>query len=291
MKKIKFLNGMNAVFALAVVALATTFTSCEKEEFNVNVTPINAQATISPIVLSVENGITTDVTSQATITPTTLSFTGTPALAAKDVEVTATYNGLTTKVTVKIPALQAGQFATLTPTIILQKITTIVADPQETTDVKKETGNVDNTSNYWYYTNVKYVVKSGNKVLENTKVINTTDLTEIAAINSFFGTLKDTYKEEEKTMPEVKVYAQSRTSATVTYTIVKTDYKIVRKAVTKADGAEVVASMTVENYATSTLLIEDNLQIPGHNHAPAGHGHGHGHGDDNNAGGGIVIPD
>lgn len=44
MKKIKFLNGINAVFALAVVALATAFTSCEKEEFNVNIEPINAQA-------------------------------------------------------------------------------------------------------------------------------------------------------------------------------------------------------------------------------------------------------
>ncbi len=53
MKKIKFLNGISAVFALAVVALATTFTSCEKEEFNVNIEPINAQATISPIVLAV----------------------------------------------------------------------------------------------------------------------------------------------------------------------------------------------------------------------------------------------
>ena len=54
MKKIKFLNGISAVFALAVVALATTLTSCEKEEFNVNVTPTNAQAVISPIVLAIE---------------------------------------------------------------------------------------------------------------------------------------------------------------------------------------------------------------------------------------------
>ena len=30
MKKKSFLSGINAVFALAVVALATTFTSCEK---------------------------------------------------------------------------------------------------------------------------------------------------------------------------------------------------------------------------------------------------------------------
>ena len=50
------------LFALAVVALATTLTSCEKEEFNVNVTPTNAQAVISPIVLAIEDGVTTDVT-------------------------------------------------------------------------------------------------------------------------------------------------------------------------------------------------------------------------------------
>lgn len=74
MKKIKFLNGISAVFALAVVALATTLTSCEKEEFNVNVTPTNAQAVISPIVLAIEDGVTTDVTGQATIAPAELTF-------------------------------------------------------------------------------------------------------------------------------------------------------------------------------------------------------------------------
>ena len=88
MKKIKFLNGISAVFALAVVALATTLTSCEKEEFNVNVTPTNAQAVISPIVLAIEDGVTTDVTGQATIAPAELTFTGNPTLAAKSVAIT-----------------------------------------------------------------------------------------------------------------------------------------------------------------------------------------------------------
>ena len=35
MKRMKFLNGIGAMFALAVVALATTLTSCEKEDFNI----------------------------------------------------------------------------------------------------------------------------------------------------------------------------------------------------------------------------------------------------------------
>ena len=112
------------LFALAVVALATAFTSCEKEEFNVNIEPINAQATISPIVLAVENGVTTDVTSVATVTISpSATFTGNPTLAATTATVTASYNDMSVEVKVAVPALQAGQFASLTPTIILQKET------------------------------------------------------------------------------------------------------------------------------------------------------------------------
>ena len=68
MKRMKFLNGIGAMFALAVVALATTLTSCEKEDFNINVDPINAQATISPTVLYVDGTTTTNVTDLAAIT-------------------------------------------------------------------------------------------------------------------------------------------------------------------------------------------------------------------------------
>lgn len=66
--------------------------------------------------------------------------------------------------------------------------------------------------------------------MEDTKVINTTDLLEIGAINSFFSTLKDTYKEEEVEIDEeIPVYAHSRTIINVAYTVVTTDYKIVKK--------------------------------------------------------------
>ena len=296
MKKIKFLNGINAVFALAVVALATAFTSCEKEEFNVNIEPINAQATISPIVLAVENGVTTDVTSVATVTISpSATFTGNPTLAATTATVTASYNDMSVEVKVAVPALQAGQFASLTPTIILQKETAetkIVVDPQESTNTENKEGFEDNTTDYYYYTTGKYLNKSGNKVLEDTKVINTTDLLEIGAINSFFSTLKDTYKEEEVEIDkEIPVYAHSRTIINVAYTVVTTDYKIVKTAdANTKTGEEILASMKVKNFATALGDILVDQQIPGHNHAPAGHGHGHGHGGDN-AGGGIVVAD
>lgn len=109
---------------------------------------------------------------------------------------------------------------------------------------------------------------------------------------SFFSTLKDTYKEEEVEIDkEIPVYAHSRTIINVAYTVVTTDYKIVKKADanTKA-GEEILASMKVKNFATALGDILVDQQIPGHNHAPAGHGHGHGHGGDN-AGGGIVVAD
>ena len=248
MKKKSFLSGINAVFALAVVALATTFTSCEKEEFNVNIEPINAQATISPIVLAVENGVTTDVTTAATVTISpSATFTGNPTLAATTATVTASYNDMSVEVKVAVPALQAGQFASLTPTIILQKETAetkIVVDPQESTNTENKEGFEDNT----------------------------TDLLEIGAINSFFSTLKDTYKEEEVEIDEeIPVYAHSRTIINVAYTVVTTDYKIVKKADanTKA-GEEILASMKVKNFATALGDILVDQQIPGHNHAPAG---------------------
>lgn len=167
MKKIKFLNGISAVFALAVVALATTFTSCEKEEFNVNIEPINAQATISPIVLAVENGVTTDVTTAATVTISpSATFTGNPTLAATKATVTASYKDMSVEVKVDVPELQAGQFASLTPTIILQKETaeTKIEVEESTTDKKESVDGknaVANPSDYWLTTTIRYTKKRG----------------------------------------------------------------------------------------------------------------------------------
>lgn len=288
MKKIKFLNGINAMFALAVVALATTFTSCEKEEFNVDVTPVNAQAVISPIVLAIQNGVTTDVTSQATITPSELSFTGNPTLAAKSVDVTATFGDLSATVKVNVPALQAGQFASLTPTIILQEEnseTQIVAESTKTTVDKTKDKTWTNYELFWYsIPSFTYVEKSGAKVLEDSKKINTDNLIERAAIESFFNTLKNTYQEKTVATPDGKysVYANSMTTASITYTITTTTYNVVRKAVSKAD-ADALGSIKVDDYTTSTLTVTENQDIPGHGHS---HGHGHGHGE-GNAGGGL----
>lgn len=292
MKKIKFLNGINAMFALAVVALATTFTSCEKEEFNVDVTPVNAQAVISPIVLAIQNGVTTDVTGQATITPSELSFTGNPTLAAKSVDVTATFGDLSATVKVNVPALQAGQFASVTPTIILQEEdaeTEIVAVPQDPpTIIDKSTPSktFENPNLYWYFLpQIRYTEKSGSKIVEGSEKINTDDLIERAAITSFFNTLGKTYQEKPalSAKDKYKIYANSMTVVSIEYLIEGVEYRVVRRAKTKAEST--LGSIQVANYTTTFLTPEENVAIPGHGHT---HGHGHGHGGDFNAGGGIV---
>lgn len=297
----KFLNGIGAMFALAVVALATTLTSCEKEDFNINVDPINAQATISPTVLYVDGTTTTNVTDQAAITYSDGPvFVGNPGIEAKTVTVTAKYNNIESSNTVNIPALQAGQFLTLTTTIVLQ----VPAEGEETVSIESEAKTdeektvtsseieLKNESDFWYYESVTYTEKTGSKIVE--KNIITTDFEEISLIGGFINTLDQTYKEKQVTNEEIPVFSHSLTKVKASYTILPTVYTFYR--VTSKDNEvvskDVIATVTVDDYTKSALDIKPNLEIPGHGHAPAGHGHGfdHGHGA-GNAGGGIVIPD
>ncbi|WP_277121555.1 DUF3869 domain-containing protein [Bacteroides ndongoniae] len=300
MKRMKFLNGIGAMFALAVVALATTLTSCEKEEFNINVDPINAQATISPTVLYVDGTTTTNVTDQAAITYSDGPvFVGNPGIEAKTVTVTAKYNNLEGSNTVNVPALQAGQFLTLTTTIVLQAepepgepVVTIVneAKEEDAKDIAGDVVEIPNVTDYYYEESVSYTFKSGSKVVEKTFAEDCT-FEEKALVGGFINTLDETYTEEQRSK-EVTIYAHSMTKVNAVYTIVPTVYTFKRVTTVEGEVTEEVqiATVTVDDYTSFNLKIEDNQQIPGHDHAPAGHGHGHGHGS-GNAGGGIVIPD
>ncbi|MBQ8674532.1 MAG: DUF3869 domain-containing protein [Bacteroides sp.] len=312
MKKFKFLNGMSALFALAVVAVATIFTSCEKEEFNVNVTPANAQATISPIVLYVEADKTTDVTALATITPATLTFTGNPNLAAQKVTVSATYNSINASVEVAVPALNAGQFATITPTIILQA--PVVPDPEDptttitiaakasesTATVAGNSSYMDNPSDYYWTTTATYTKRTGCEDATITWDESKLNYTEVAYVNAFLSTLKNTYKTEEVVIKDVLVYAHSRTIVSVSYEIQTTTYEIEKTTtVTRAEETkETLATIVVKNYLNTVATVDIDNEIPGHGntipghgHAPSHTGHGHGHGDSENAGGGIIVAD
>lgn len=282
MKKNKFLSGLSAKLALAIVALTTTmFTSCEKENIGIEVTPVNAKFIITPVVIDATTG--TDVTQSAEISFSkgNGTYEGTPELASESININAKYEGMTGSASVTIPALKAGQFGAKEVTIILSE--NFFAQEESSNsqiETTKHSGFKDNTSDYWYYSKVTYTKKEGSEVIKNDYEGNDSE------INNIIDAYNKGVREDKVTLNDVQVLAHSRFSVFVDYMKTTSVYQIIEKS-PKRDGNP-VASFTVDSY--NTIVSPKNEQIPGHGHAPS-HGHGHGHGDDSNAGGGIIIAD
>lgn len=282
MKKNKFLSGLSAKLALAIVALTTTmFTSCEKENIGIEVTPVNAKFIITPVVIDATTG--TDVTQSAEISFSkgNGTYEGTPELASESININAKYEGMTGSASVTIPALKAGQFGAKEVTIILSE--NFFAQEESSNsqiETTKHSGFKDNTSDYWYYITVTYTKKEGSEVIKNDYEGNDSE------INNIIDAYNKGVREDKVTLNDVQVLAHSRFSVFVDYMKTTSVYQIIEKS-PKRDGNP-VASFTVDSY--NTIVSPKNEQIPGHGHAPS-HGHGHGHGDDSNVGGGINIAD
>ena len=108
------------MFALAAVAFATTFTSCEKEELSFNLKPQVASLTIDATVVVIEDGVTVETKS---FTKTETSQAGV-SIAAGSFAVSHTYtfqDGTEKSLneTVTYPAVLPGQNVALTPTFVL----------------------------------------------------------------------------------------------------------------------------------------------------------------------------
>ena len=74
-------------------------------------------------------------------------------------------------------------------------------------------------------------------------------------VNQFFATLKDTYKEEPAVKENVKVYAYSQTEAKAVYTVVNTEYKIIKKTDATTKAGDVTLGIAVVNNYTKTDLV------------------------------------
>ncbi len=305
MKKNKFLKGMSALFALGMVALTTTLTSCEKEDLsynvdvNVDVSTPGATLTVTPTVLFVNGkGNITDVSADADITYSGLlsgsgksisySANENEGITGGTLTITAEYSDFDEVSTdVVIPDLSAGQNLYLTPLILINDeaseytytITTTPVDASES-----EVYNIDNETAYYWNTSRTYTAKQG--------VTNATipeipgDATDFDYLSNLANTIVNTYAETTKTI-EFYVGAYSRTTITVTY-----NKENVTMAVTKTDGDETleVGEVTYTNYiSTNADVTAVDQQIPGFSHEPLYHGHGHGN--DANAGGGISSAD
>ena len=214
MKKNKFLSGLSAKLALAIVALTTTmFTSCEKENIGIEVTPVNAKFIITPVVIDATTG--TDVTQSAEISFSkgNGTYEGTPELASESININAKYKGMTGSASVTIPALKAGQFGAKEVTIILSE--NFFAQEESSNsqiETTKHSGFKDNTSDYWYYITVTYTKKEGSEVIKNDYEGDDSEITEHYRLLITKGV-----REDKVTLNDVQVLAHSRFSVFVDY--------------------------------------------------------------------------
>lgn len=315
--KNKFFSSLSVKLALAVVALsALTFTSCDKEPFDVKIIYNPAKVTITPAVqyIDMAAGTAQDVTSSATITFSGATSTGViegtttnPSIAAGVVNITATYNGLTGTTSVQTPALQTG-VVNMTPTIFIIKtgtpvgpgqvvfvvgIPTLISEAEGTpiyltpsSHIYNHAGRsyIENATDYFMPIKIRYPI-SYIRIPVGTPSV--TDPEYAAEIRALIESLQEDLTKEEVSYEDYE-YNLSAWAIFTAYVTTKTGiwrYPILKVA---EDGTKTeVGSFDMKETSFSKVTPEE-LAHPSH----AGHyQYGHGHGDGTNAGGGIIVAD
>lgn len=291
MKKKSFLSGIGAKLALAAVALTTVvFTSCEKEEFNVELSP--ASATIVATVYDLTTGEV--LAPQAIVETITAGTDGTIAATTKEISCPSFSNAEylpVEAITVAIPKLAKGQFALIPVNFYAQKIVsaaknvTVSEDPTtiETTEVKNTPvtyGPYDVDKNI----DIEYAAKVGSEVV-NINAINSyietlvnsramSNENVIKVLKAVVGTYNNRYIKTEMQKETRTIKAQT----TVTFSPVTTIIESVVTVTATVDGVEYTIPNVQLRKAGATVVSESS-----ESHA----GHDHGHGDNSNSGGGA----
>ena len=293
MKKKSFLSGIGAKLALAAVALTTVvFTSCEKEEFNVE--PVELSPASATIVATVYDLTTGEVLApQAIVETITAGTDGTIAATPKEISCPSFSNAEylpVEAITVAIPKLAKGQFALIPVNFYAQKKVfaaknvTVSEDPTtiETTEVKNTPvtyGPYDVDKNI----DIEYAAKVGSEVVN------------INAINSYIETLVNSRAMSNENVIKVlkavvgtyntgiktEMQKETRTikaQTTVTFSPVTTIIESVVTVTATVDGVEYTIPNVQLRKAGATVVSESS-----ESHA----GHDHGHGDNSNSGGGA----
>ena len=231
MKKKSFLSGIGAKLALAAVALTTVvFTSCEKEEFNVEPVELpNASATVVVTVYDLATGnIISDLSKTETITA---ASDGTIAATTKTYE--ASKEGyFSGSVTVSIPALAKGQYAYIPANIYLQSYLSAAKDPvitedPETTIIVDEPLKVTsytNTEEKAIDKNLSLTVKAGQRITNIDEVKNyiesiapsarnmsSAEVNKVlnALVNSYNSGIQNTTIERSYSIPALRIFTVS----------------------------------------------------------------------------------
>ena len=287
MKKIKFLNGIRAMFAVAaIVSAGSLFTACEQEEFTATFEPGPAEVTLNVTVLEPLEGV---VTENATIEVSgKLTQTGTTSFesgyAGGNVTVKATYNGATAEETISTNALKKGGAATYNVTLVVSAgevvvtSTTVTGTPVESSLLAPTHDHAgkswwENASEYILITDITYP-------LYNEQEIVKIEVSDKVDVSNFVSNLAFNYTEEATLTITVSAWALYR--AWTTYIPSTTTYKFSYK-----DSGEDLGYIEVAA-KRSTIAQPEEVAHPSH----AGHYHyGHGHGYSENAGGGIISFD
>lgn len=290
MRKIKFLNGIGAMLALAAV----TFTSCEKEEFNVKFEANPAKVVFTPSVIDAATNV--DVTDKATFAgnEAIVATTANKALEAGEVTITATVNGVSGTAKVKYPAVAAGELVSISPVILIHNVFD-VAGTWDNGNSVTEYGNAstgmthDHKGSTWGVNESDYfvpVVLSWNKTAKLT-VESTDIIVPSNDLNEALAALKEKTVEAKGESEEFKASAWSMYRGVYTITEAKATYTFTAKA----SDVKVATAVCVNPIAAISAKLEEQA-APGHEGAWShNHGHGHDGGSNSNAGGGISLAD
>lgn len=330
MKKNKFFTGLSKI-ALAVVALATTtFTSCEKEDFGVEIVVNPAEVYIVPEVryIDLAAGTYENVTSLADIQFQGATAEGkrayikgteaNPTIAATTVTVTASYKGKTSEpTTVNVSEIKTGQ-VTYTPIIVIMSDMPVPPTPEEpepqpeyTYSIKVLEGQKEVESDYiWGKPTVEGhgYTHDGSVWNENaSEYFITVNIKYPVIMKSTITNWEDILTDADNVKPLVteaynmdKSYIEEMPYTASAYSIFRAWYKtttttqiyiVVRKEIGNESAAEEIVAKFYLDYTSSTAAGVVEKAHPSHaGHYHQGHGHGT-HGNADNAGGGIVWGD
>lgn len=295
---------MKKLFSL--LALVGVIAACQPEKLETAFEVADAVATITVNAVDVNTqkaavGVTFSASdAAATVSGNVITVKGNPALTARTVDVTATFQGKTYTQSVSVNALRAGGVASYSITIpvgvpVSEQTLTFKLDSQEVVKVeteyfKKEDGHalVDHAGKMWAENLTEFLLEGEvswvnytgiDPVTVNGGAINNANYTEI--VDLYKETIKSTAK-----LDKTPSFFEFTVSAWAYYTVYATRTQTMLTWGVYAD--DVLVGEIYANSYSSEIEYEEIANPMGHGHYHAGHGNPHGHGEGGNAGGGIV---
>ncbi len=294
MKKKSFLNGISAKLALAAVALTTVvFTSCEKEEFNVEPVELApASAKIYATVYDLNDG---QVLAPATeVKEIKADANGKITGKNEPVQCPAFPNFekylSVADIVVAIPDLDKGQFAYIPAFFYAQLLesaaqnVTVIEDPKNITTKPEDNAISDEYGpfNVTKFQDIQYKAKVGQKILNLEDVNN--------YIENLPGARAIDAAEVKRVLKAiVATYNPGITTVTVTDKVEIPQGVVIKFQPTTTminSVISIAATIDGEEYTIPNVKIEKAgaTVVKG---IIVSHGHDHGHGDNGNAGGGA----